>query len=603
MTGSTGSAGRWVTALVTAALAMCGLGASVPAASAEGFDPSLVEQAAITGEWGWGGPESSSGFGKAVAVSADGGTVATGLPDGFTCGEVDVFGSTEGRWASEAALGYPGYSHGGCFINIPEFGRSVALSADGNTLLVGAPQREGAWIYHRVGGTWARTAELKPALNEIFKPTEFGASVALSADGSVALVGAPGIGGGTGAAWVFALGGETWRQQGHKLTGAGEVGAARYGSTVALSGAGTSAAIGGGTDAGGSGAVWAYARVERAWQAVGPKLTATEAIGAGTEFGTGVALSADGGTMLVSGPGDNGEAGAVWLLGREAGGWQSLQKLTGSEQVGPGFGGSIALSPDAGTVLVGGPREDAGAGAAWAFRRGLGGWAQAGGKLALSSPVHCSIGNFPLELGYAVALAEGGATAVISDTAGGCLRGTLRIFVSPPEVSALSPQSGPAAGGRLVKITGSNFEGTTAVRFGSVQATSFKVRSATLITAVEPAETAGTVDVTVVTHGMTSATSPADRFTIGPPTVSGVSPGEGAAAAGNTVVVTGSGFAVGTEGTRFDFGSAQAASVTCASPTTCEVLVPAHAAGVVEVRATVAGQASHRAAGDLYTYN
>ena len=46
-------------------------------------------------------------------------------------------------------------------------------------------------------------------------------------------------------------------------------------------------------------------------------------------------------------------------------------------------------------------------------------------------------------------------------------------------------------------IKGSNFEGATAVTFGSVAATSFTVNAETSITAVSPADTAGKEDVTV----------------------------------------------------------------------------------------------------------
>ena len=59
-----------------------------------------------------------------------------------------------------------------------------------------------------------------------------GASVALSADGETALVGAPSDDGGVGAAWVFTRSGSTWSQQGEKLTGAGERGRAAFGTGV-----------------------------------------------------------------------------------------------------------------------------------------------------------------------------------------------------------------------------------------------------------------------------------------------------------------------------------------------------------------------------------
>ena len=87
-------------------------------------------------------------------------------------------------------------------------------------------------------------------------------------------------------------------------------------------------------------------------------------------------------------------------------------------------------------------------------------------------------------------------------------------YNAAPSVTAISPTSGPAAGGTSVTITGSGFSGTTGpagVRFGSTNAASYVVNSATTITAVSPAGT-GTVDIVITTAGQVSAASPANRF-------------------------------------------------------------------------------------------
>ena len=59
--------------------------------------------------------------------------------------------------------------------------------------------------------------------------------MALSADGNTALIGGPGDNDRVGAAWVFTRSGETWTQQGEKLTGNGESGEGEFGDSVALS--------------------------------------------------------------------------------------------------------------------------------------------------------------------------------------------------------------------------------------------------------------------------------------------------------------------------------------------------------------------------------
>ena len=82
-----------------------------------------------------------------------------------------------------------------------------------------------------------------------------------------------------------------------------------------------------------------------------------------------------------------------------------------------------------------------------------------------------------------------------------------------PTVTGISPTNGPTAGGTSITITGTNFTGATAVKFGSTNATSFTVNSANQITATSPAGSAGVVDITVVTADGTSATSSSDQFT------------------------------------------------------------------------------------------
>jgi hypothetical protein len=167
----------------------------------------------------------------------------------------------------------------------------------------------------------------------------------------------------------------------------------------------------------------------------------------------------------------------------------------------------------------------------------------------------------------------------------------------PPGVSGVSPKKGPAAGGTTVTVSGVDFIGATAVDFGSVGAASFAVVSSKSITAVSPAETAGRVNVRVTTPYGTSSDefcakgicNIRDYYKFVEPTVTNVTPNSGTTAGGETVTVTGTGFAPGTSETGFLFGTTAATSVSCTSITTCEVLTPAHKAGAVDVRAKVNG--------------
>jgi hypothetical protein len=81
-----------------------------------------------------------------------------------------------------------------------------------------------------------------------------------------------------------------------------------------------------------------------------------------------------------------------------------------------------------------------------------------------------------------------------------------------PTVMRVEPNHGPPRGRTTVTITGTSFTEATSVKFGSTNAKSFTVNSATSITAVSP-NGKGTVDVTVATPAGTSPTSAADQFT------------------------------------------------------------------------------------------
>jgi hypothetical protein len=75
-----------------------------------------------------------------------------------------------------------------------------------------------------------------------------GTAIAVSADGNTAIVGGPTDNSSVGAAWIYVRNGSTWSQQGGKLVGTGETGAAKQGTSVAISADGNTAVLGGPTD-------------------------------------------------------------------------------------------------------------------------------------------------------------------------------------------------------------------------------------------------------------------------------------------------------------------------------------------------------------------
>jgi IPT/TIG domain/PASTA domain len=85
-----------------------------------------------------------------------------------------------------------------------------------------------------------------------------------------------------------------------------------------------------------------------------------------------------------------------------------------------------------------------------------------------------------------------------------------------PTITAIGTLSGPVSGGTTVSLSGTDFEGATAVRFGSASASTFAVGSEGQITAVSPAGPAGSVPISVTTVAGTATSS--QQFTLQSPT-------------------------------------------------------------------------------------
>jgi len=141
-----------------------------------------------------------------------------------------------------------------------------------------------------------------------------GGSVALSADGNTALVGE------INGVWVWTRSGGAWTQQGTKLVGSDAAGYAAQGSSVSLSADGNTALVGGQQDNQGAGAAWVWTRNGGVWTQQGPKLVGSAAAGLAAQ-GESVSLSADGNIALVGGFRDNNRVGAAWVWTRNGGVW------------------------------------------------------------------------------------------------------------------------------------------------------------------------------------------------------------------------------------------------------------------------------------------
>jgi hypothetical protein len=279
-------------------------------------------------------------------------------------------------------------------------GFSVAISADASTAIVGgaydANYTGAVWIYIRAsGGGWALPTKIV-AGDAIGSGALQGWSVALSANGETAIVGGPfdgsTVGAGvvydvsqTGAAWVVQrTAGGGWSQEKLPLP-VNVVGGAHLGTSVSVSADGKTVLVGGPNDNGDVGAAWLYTRTSAGW-VVSQKLVPT-----GTQAwqGQSVSLSGDGNTAIVGGPYAPVD-GASWVYTRgSGGGWSpSPSELVGTPGVGAGHqgsqGSSVSLSYDGDTAIVGAPVVDdlIALGGAWSFARGKNGkWSKSSAPL------------------------------------------------------------------------------------------------------------------------------------------------------------------------------------------------------------------------------
>jgi len=345
--------------------------------------------------------------GWSTAISADGNTaIEGGYGDNIGTGASWVWTRTAGVWSQQGIKLVDNDSP------ISFQGSAVGLSADGNTAIIGGYSDSltagAVWIWRRSGGGWSQLGN-KLVGSGAVGPAFQGWSVAISADGNTAIAGGVFDDSQVGAAWIWKRSGKLWSQQGPKLVGSNSLGKAEQGWSVALSGDGNTAIVGGYADHNSAGAAWIWTRSPAGvWSQQGPKLVGTGAEGIASQ-GSGVALSADGNTAIVGGDSDHSAVGAVWFWSRSGGVWSQVgSKLVATGAIGESQqGASVSLSSDGKTLVVGGPGDNFGAGAAWVWKRSGQAFAQFGAKLVGSGAAGSAT------QGYSASLSGDGRTAIV----------------------------------------------------------------------------------------------------------------------------------------------------------------------------------------------
>jgi len=180
-----------------------------------------------------------------------------------------------------------------------------------------------------------------------------------------------------------------------------------------------------------------------------------------------------------------------------------------------------------------------------------------------------------------------GAVNVVVTTAGGTDTETFT-YVAAPQITLVSPSSGTTSGGSFVTITGTNFTGVTAVKFGLNDAASFSFVSTTSITAATPAGVAGGVAVSVTTPGGTATSAGAYTY-VPAPQITSLSLTSGPTAGGTDVVIAGANFgSSASELTAVKFGGVNATSFLWLSTTQISATTPA-GSGAADVAVTIGG--------------
>ncbi|HEV2707504.1 MAG TPA: hypothetical protein VGV59_16425, partial [Pyrinomonadaceae bacterium] len=392
-------------------------------------------------------------FGLSVALSSDGNTALVGALDddnsgGANAGSAYVFTRSGTTWTQQTRLQASDPSAE------DHFGISVALSADGNTALVGADSDDNvgvdagsAYVFTRSGAIWTEQSRLQAG--DAAEDDNFGNAVALSSDGSTALVGAlfddHSGRNFAGSAYVFTRSGTTWAEQA-RLQASNHTNGAIFGVAVALSADGNTALVGaffGDSSSGvGTGSAYVFIRSGATW-AEQARLESSDAANA-DRFGEAVVLSADGNTALIGAPFDDNSggtnAGSAYVFTRSGTAWSQQTKLiAGGAAPGDQFGLAVALGSDDGIALIGAPSDDdsgTNAGSAYIFNRSGETWAEQG-RLVSSDIAPADF------FGISVALSSDGNIALFGasadDNSGGTNAGSAYTFfgLSPVEAGQL----------------------------------------------------------------------------------------------------------------------------------------------------------------------
>jgi WD40 repeat protein len=239
-----------------------------------------------------------------------------------------------------------------------QFGYSVALSADGTRVIVGANFNDGtgtnaghARVFERSGDAWV---QLGADLDGEAAEDRYGSSVAISDDGSRVAVGSylnDGGGISSGNVRVFDLVGGAWVQVGTDIDGPLHRGA---GWALAMSASGHRVVAGGPTSGDDAGAVIVHELISNVWVQVGDQFFQTSG-----ELGHAVTMSDDGNRIAFSLPSAGGSSlpGTTRVFDWNGTTWVAVGSPINGENISDFAGNSLSLSGAGDVLAIGAPRN------------------------------------------------------------------------------------------------------------------------------------------------------------------------------------------------------------------------------------------------------
>ena len=332
--------------------------------------------------------QSGAYFGASVALSSDGNTLAVGAPlANGGAGVAYVLKRNGATWSYQNPI-----SASNAYAD-SNFGWSIALSDSGNTLAVGAPGESNSvknvnadtraasaagavYIFTPISaGAWGNQIYLKAS--SVAANDNFGAALGLSGSGNLLAVGAPNKSNGTGAVYTFAYNGSAWSTP-LAVTASNAATGDNFGAAVALNTAGDTLAVGApykANNGANAGEVYAFIGANSGWAEQTHIVASNTA--ANDDFGTALALSSDGNTLVVGAIGESSNAtgldgsqsdnskdgvGAAYLFNRSGSSWTQQRYIKPSTStVGDEFGTAIGLSADGSTLAISGAFEQSNA--------------------------------------------------------------------------------------------------------------------------------------------------------------------------------------------------------------------------------------------------